>query len=215
MKRLRQFLINTLIGGFLVLLPLAIFGFILKLIIQFIVNIIRPLTKLVNLEIPEFLIYLMVFTGIIIFCFLIGLFIRTQLGRTSLRYFEVNWLEKLPAYGTIRDIVQQFTGAKKAPFQRVVLIDAFDSGSYMTGFITDEDAETYTVFAPTAPNPTNGFVFHVPKSKVIHVDARAEEAIRTVVGLGVGSMVMINKSAQKSPDQKNMSSDRQTPVIPQ
>ncbi len=214
MKRLKQFLINTLIGGFLVLLPLAIFAFILKLIIQFVVNIIRPLTELINLEIPLFLINLMVFTGLIIFCFLIGLFIRTQLGRTSLRYFEVNWLEKLPAYGTIRDIVQQFMGAKQTPFQRVVLVDAFDAGTYMTGFITDEDDVMYTVFAPTAPNPTNGFVFHVPKDKVIHIDARAEVAIRTVVGLGVGSLVMINASAKKSADQKNMSSDMQTPVIP-
>jgi len=161
-----------------VLLPFAILAFILKLIIQFIVNIIRPLTKLINLEIPLSLINLMVFTGIIIFCFLIGLFIRTQLGKTSLQYFEINWLEKLPAYATIRDIVQQFTGAKKTPFRRVVLVDAFDSGAYMTGFITDEDEQMYTVFTPTAPNPTNGYVFHVPKTKVIHIDARAEEAIR-------------------------------------
>lgn len=198
----------------MVLLPLTIFVLILKLIIQFIVNIIRPITMLVNLEIPVFLVNLLVFTSLIVFCFLVGLFIRTQIGRTSLKYFEVNWLEKLPAYGTIRDIVQQFTGAKKTAFHRVVLIDAFDSGSYMTGFITDEDDEFYTVFAPTAPNPTNGFVFHVPKNKVIHVDARAEEAIRTVVGLGVGSLIMVNRSAEKYPDQKNMSSDSQTPVIP-
>lgn len=211
---MKQFLINTMIGGFVVLLPLAIFAFILKLIIQFIVNIISPLTHLVNLKIPEYLINLMVFTGLIIFCFLIGLFIRTQLGRTSFKYFEVNWLEKLPAYATIRDIVQQFMGAKKTPFQRVVLVDAFESGAYMTGFITDEDETTYTVFAPTAPNPTNGFVFHVPRNKVILVDARAEEAIRTVVGLGVGSLEMIRRSNEKSGDQKNMSSDKQTALIP-
>jgi len=214
MKRMKQFLINTMIGGFVVLLPLAIFAFILKLIIQFIVSIISPLTHLINLEIPESLINLLVFTGIIIFCFLIGLFIRTQLGRTSFRYFEVNWLEKLPAYATIRDIVQQFTGAKKTPFQRVVLIDAFNSGSFMTGFITDEDEANYTVFVPTAPNPTNGFVFHCPRNKVILVDARSEEAIRTVVGLGVGSQEMFRKSAEKFAEQKNMSSDKQTVLIP-
>jgi uncharacterized membrane protein len=214
MKRLKQFLINTLIGGFLVLLPLTIFVIILKLIIQFIVNIIRPITLLVNLEIPVFLVNLLVFTSLIVFCFLIGLSIRTQIGRTSLKYFEVKWLEKLPAYGTIRDIVQQFTGAKKTAFHRVVLIDAFGTGAYMTGFITDEDEEAYSIFTPTAPNPTNGFVFHIPKSQVIHVDARAEEAMRSIVGLGVGSLIMINRTTRKFPDQKNMSSDRQTPVIP-
>jgi uncharacterized membrane protein len=68
----------------------------------------------------------------------------------------------------------------------------------MTGFVTDENEKMYTVFTPTAPNPTNGFVFHVPKDKVIHVDARAEEAIRTVVALGVGSLVMIEKGTQNN-----------------
>lgn len=193
-------MITTMIGGFLVLLPLAIFVLIVNLIFKFIVNIISPLTDLVNLEIPPFLINIMVLAGIILFCFLVGLIIRTQIGKTSLRYFEENWLEKLPAYATIRDIIQQFTGAKKTPFQRVVQVDAFDAEVYMTGFITDEDETMYTVFTPTAPNPTNGFVFHVPKDRVIHIDARADEAIRTVVGLGVGSLVMINRSKKKSED---------------
>jgi uncharacterized membrane protein len=210
MKRLKQFLITTLIGGFLVLLPLAVLFFIVNLLIRVIANIIRPLTELVNLEIPIFLINLMVLAGIIVFCFLVGLFIRTQIGKTSFRYFEENWLEKLPAYGTIRDIIQQFTGAKKAPFQRVVLVDAFDADGYMTGFITDEDENMYTVFTPTAPNPTNGYVFHVPKNRVIHVDARAEEAIRTVVGLGVGSMNMIQKGTRRGGEAANLSPDKQT-----
>jgi len=209
MKRFKQFLINTLIGGFVVLLPLAIFVLIVKLIIQFVVNIIRPLTTLVNLKISSFWINLLVLAGIILICFLIGLFIRTQLGRTSLRYFEVNWLERLPAYATIRDIIQQFTGAKKTPFQRVVQLDAFNSDTTMTGFITDESETEYTVFVPTAPNPTNGFVFNVPKEKVVLLDIRAEEAIRTVVGLGVGSLEMQKKVLKSGPESENMSRDKQ------
>ncbi len=208
MKRIRTFLITTLIGGFLVVLPLAIFVVIVKLIIQFIVSIISPLTLLVNLEISPFLINAIVLAGIIIFCFLLGLLIRTQLGRTSFRYFEVKWLEKLPAYSTIRDIVQQFTGARKAPFKRVVLLDAFNSGALMTGFITDEDETRYTVFVPTAPNPTNGFVFHIAKDKLIKVNARTDEAIRTIVGLGVGSLEMF---ARENPPAADVSPGKQRP----
>lgn len=210
MKKLRLFLITTLIGGFLVLLPLAILVSIIRLLIQFIVSIISPVTKLVNLEIPEFLINMIVFAGVIAFCFLIGLFIRTQLGRTSFRYFEQKWLEKIPAYSTIRDIVQQFTGARKAPFQHVVLVDAFGTGALMTAFVTDEDEEFYTVFVPTAPNPTNGYVFHLRKEKVIELSARAEEAIRTVVGLGVGSLAMM---ARKGDDLSDLSPDSQSPPL--
>jgi len=210
MKRIKQFLINTLIGGFLVLLPLGIFVLIVKLIIQFIVNIIRPLTTLINLKISLFWINILVLLAIIVLCFLIGLFIRTQLGRTSLRYFEVNWLEKLPAYATIRDIIQQFTGAKKTPFQRVVQLDAFNSETTMTGFITDENATEYTVFVPTAPNPTNGLVFNIPKEKVVLLDIRAEEAIRMIVGLGVGSLEMQQKVLKTRPEEENMSPDKQS-----
>ena len=209
MKRLKLFTITTMIGGFLVLLPLAILILIGQLIIQFIVSIISPLSALVHLEISQFWINAIVVAGIIIFCFLVGLFIRTQLGRTSFRYFEEKWLERLPAYSTIRDIVQQWTGARQAPFKRVGLVDAFGSGIWMTAFITDENDEYYTVFVPTAPNPTNGYVFHVPKDKLIHLNVKAEEAIRTVVGLGVGSLEMMTKKgdglADLSPESQSLS----------
>jgi uncharacterized membrane protein len=210
MKRVRQFVITTLIGGFLVLLPLAIVVLIVNLILRFIVQVISPLTHLVNWEVSGFWINGFVLLSIIAFCFLVGLAIRTQLGRTSLKYFEIHWLERIPAYGTIRDIVQQFTGAKKAPFQRVVLVDAFNSGTRMIGFITDEDEKTFTVFVPTAPNPTNGFVFHLPKDKVIPLDVRAEEAIRTVVGLGVGSLALIERINQVAMEKENVSPDVQS-----
>ena len=199
-----------MIGGFLVLLPLVILVVIIRLLIEFIVSMISPLTTLVDLEIPVFWINALVLASIIVFCFLLGLFVRTQLGRTSFRYFEEKWLERLPAYGTIRDIVQQFTGARKTPFKRVVLVDAFNSGSWMTGFITDEDDLYYSVFVPTAPNPTNGYIFHVEKTKVRQVYARADEAIRTVVGLGVGSLAMISRTQQDL----DMSGDMQSPPLP-
>lgn len=209
MKGLKGFLITTLIGGFLVLLPLGIFVFILRLLIQFIVSVISPLTHLINLEIPETWINILVVAAIIVFCFLVGLLIRTQLGHTTFRWVEINYLEKLPAYSTIRDIVQQFTGARKAPFKRVITLDAFNSGMEMTGFITDEDDESYTVFVPTAPNPTNGFVFHIPKDKVRHTGAKADEALRFIVGLGVGSLEVIKKVP--TDDQDGMSATLQNP----
>jgi uncharacterized membrane protein len=148
--------------------------------------------------------------GIIVFCFLVGLFIRTQLGRTSFRFIEAKWLERLPAYSTIRDIVQQFTGARKAPFHTVVLVDAFGTGVEMMGFVTDEDETHCTLFVPTAPNPTNGYVFVVAKSQIKKTTAKAEEAIRSVVGLGVGSLNILAKSELPSSD---VSADSQNPPL--
>ncbi|ABD07555.1 Protein of unknown function DUF502 [Rhodopseudomonas palustris HaA2] len=45
--------------------------------------------------------------------------------------------------------------------------------------------EHIAVFLPCAPNPTTGFFFYVPKSKVISVDMSAEEAATLIMSAGV------------------------------
>ena len=97
MKRLQQFLLTTLIGGVVVLLPLAIFVFIVQLLIRFIGNAIAPLSELINLEIPKLYLDLIALVGIVLFCFLVGLVVRTRLGRAIIRYVEIEWLERLLA----------------------------------------------------------------------------------------------------------------------
>jgi uncharacterized membrane protein len=41
------------------------------------------------------------------------------------------------------------------------------------------------VFLPCAPNPTTGFFFYVPKSKIIEVDMSAEDAATLIMSAGV------------------------------
>ncbi len=90
--------------------------------------------------------------------------------------------------------MRQFFGAKKTPFSQVVLVDVFDNGSLMTGFITDDEIKEdfFTVFVPTGPNPTNGFIFHVKKDKVKYLDTRPEDAMRTIIGMGTGSRILFD-----------------------
>ena len=42
-----------------------------------------------------------------------------------------------------------------------------------------------SVFLPCSPNPTTGFFFYVPKSKVIEVELTAEEAATLIMSAGV------------------------------
>jgi uncharacterized membrane protein len=51
-----------------------------------------------------------------------------------------------------------------------------------------------SVFLPCAPNPTTGFFFYVPKSKIIEVEMNAEEAATLIMSAGV---VQPNGDAQK------------------
>ena len=194
MKRLQNFLLNTFLGGFLVILPLAIFVLLIQMALNLVKNVLSPISKTLQneimLQVPEYVFSLFAFTIVIITCFLIGLFIRTRMGKKFLASFEQNYLLRLPLYGTIKETVQQFTGAKKMPFSDVVLVDVFGNGTRMTGFITDEhESGNLTVFVPTGPNPTNGFIFHVGKDQVTRLEKKVgtDDAMRSIISVGVGS----------------------------
>jgi uncharacterized membrane protein len=45
--------------------------------------------------------------------------------------------------------------------------------------------EHISVFLPCSPNPTTGFFFYVPKSKIIEVDLSAEDAATLIMSAGV------------------------------
>src|ERR1700741_4261759 len=45
--------------------------------------------------------------------------------------------------------------------------------------------EHIPVFLPGSPNPTTGFFFYVPKSKIIEVDLTAEDAATLIMAAGV------------------------------
>lgn len=193
MKRLRTFLLTTFLGGFFVLLPLAIFYLLIKGIITLVINLLSPLSNLLinelDLPVPDEVISALALVIVIFICFMIGLFIRTQIGRNSFAYIERTYLLRLPLYGIIKETVQQFTGAKKMPFSDVVLVDVYGNGTRMTGFVTDEHPSgNFTVFVPTGPNPTNGFIFHVRAEQMERLpDIKTDDAMRTIIGVGVGS----------------------------
>ena len=90
------------------------------------------------------------------------------------------------------------------PFKQVVLVDPFDSGVLMTGFVAEEiENGLFTVFVPTAPNPTNGNVYHVPASRLKFLDIKAEKAISTVVGMGTGSSCLFSPNDDHNNKIKN------------
>jgi len=202
MDRIKNFLLTTLIGGITVILPIVILAWVIKIIVQLVGAIIAPLSYLIRLDISPLVIDLMAIVIIVLACFATGLFVRTRVGSTIYGYIEKHWLERLPIYSSIRDIVQQFTGKKRTAFQQVVLLSPYGAETLMTGFVTDEDGDDFTVFVPTAPNPTNGFVFHMKREQLTFLDVKTEDAMRTVVGMGAGSQALIKMKEVASTNQK-------------
>jgi uncharacterized membrane protein len=69
----------------------------------------------------------------------------------------------------------------------------------MTGFITDEHAnDFYTVFVPTGPNPTNGFIFHVKAHQITEIDVSVEEAMKAIISVGAGSKNIVESYFRNS-----------------
>ncbi len=205
-RRLQKFFTTTVIGGVFVLLPLALLFWIVQFFFRTVTQIVEPITKIFNFppNIDAWVVDLLAFGLVIALFFFIGLFVRTTFGKRLFTFIEDNWLRRLPIYGTLRDAISSFRGRDKAPFKQVVLVDVFRNETRMTGFITDEDTSVdfVTVFVPTGPNPTNGFIFHVKKEQLEYVNVKPEEAMRTIIGVGVGSGILFEKEKSQIVEQK-------------
>jgi uncharacterized membrane protein len=195
-QQLQQFFLTTLIGGVVVVLPLALLVMLVRFIWGFMTTLLSPLRGIFPIpgHVESWLLDIISLMVVLLAFFLIGLFVRTSIGGRFFKSLEARFLDPLPLYATLRSTVQQFAGLKKMPFSEVVLVDAFGNGALMTGFVIEEISDNLlTVFVPTAPNPTNGFVFHLHKDRIRFVDSKTEEAMRTIIGMGTGSTALFQK----------------------
>ena len=193
-KSQRGVILDSLLQGFLILLPLTIILILLSIVFNFIFGIVAPLSNALDpgSEEPHWFINVLSLGIFCVFIFMIGLLVRNKIGKVYFKSFEKKYLTKIPLYNLIHQTVYQFVGLKKLPFSEVVLLDPFRSGTMMTGFITDQiDEKLYTVFVPTAPNPTNGNIYHVPKELITFLDVSTQDAMRTVMGMGTGTASML------------------------
>jgi uncharacterized membrane protein len=194
MDKLRALIRTSLLGGLGVILPVAITAFIFKWLFDLITDRIQPLTNLVMakshiIEIMADLTVILIILGV---CFIVGVIVKTKLGRFIHERLETRILKTAPGYSMIKEIIMQFIAKKTTPFSSVALVRVFENNTLMTGFVTDEHADgSYTVFVPTGPNPTSGNIFHLKRQYVQHVDVPVEDAMRSIISCGAGSSALI------------------------
>lgn len=195
MKGIKAFFKTSLLGGMVVILPVAILGFVFKWIFNLVTDIVQPLTNLVmaRSQIQEILAVVLVIAVILAVCFLVGVFVRTRLGAIIYKTLENRILKIAPGYSLIKETVMQFLGNKKSPFSSVALVQMFGSETLVSAFVTDTHADgSYTVFVPTGPNPTSGSIYHLNGKYVHRIDVPIEDAMRSIISCGAGSNKLIN-----------------------
>ena len=96
-------------------------------------------------------------------------------------------------YRTVKQIVDTFSAQKRNVFEKVVMVEYPAPGSFVLGFLTNRangevqgrtDDEMWTVFVPTTPNPTSGFLIFYQKKNVIEMDMSVSEAMKLIISGG-------------------------------
>ena len=134
--------------------------------------------------------------ALLLVIFLVGFLTRNFLGRKVIVLSE-RLMSRIPVvrpiYSTLNQISHAFLSDKSEMFKRAALIEYPRKGIYSIGFITQDTkgvvqdslpVDTVSVFLPTTPNPTSGFLLFVPKKNVRLLDISVEEALKLVISGG-------------------------------
>lgn len=187
-----NFLQRHFLTGLLSMTPLVITSWILWRLYTIISHNMRPvLAKLpfLNNAYPEFFLTII---GVLIFVLLItlvGLFTRNLIGVAFFRILE-RFFKQIPVVKSLFSLVQQIANVllqdQRTAFQKVVVLAYPRPGLYSLGFVTrdEQEDELVTIFLPTSPNPTSGYMLMMPRHEIRVVDIPIEDAVKLIVSGG-------------------------------
>lgn len=139
---------------------------------------------------------ILLFTIILAILYLIGVMTNHYFGKRLIRIGD-NFLNRIPLIRTIymgtKQILSSFVVTNKKAFRKVVLIEHPRKGIKSLAFLTSEvkitqkgkKSETLvSVFLPSTPNPTTGFLLLLPRKDIQILDISPENAIKFIISGG-------------------------------
>ncbi|MDZ7331013.1 MAG: DUF502 domain-containing protein [candidate division KSB1 bacterium] len=149
------------------------------------------------------------FISVILLILLTGLIAKNYFGRKLIQLGELIFA-RIPLINRIYRAIQQISNAffseRREVFKKAVLIEYPRKGVYSLAFLTQDtkgevqdrlSQDMVSVFLPTTPNPTSGFLLFVPKRDVIEMNMSIEEALKLVISGGVIAPESITSSELK------------------
>jgi uncharacterized membrane protein len=188
MKQLREFIVNALVGGLLVVVPIYLAVLLLLKGMQSVVGLVRPFAMLLPEWFPaENLLSLLL---VLMACFLIGVTVRTAAGQAIRERIEKSLLERLPGYSLVRSLTQRVAGEGRENEWKPALAQIEDA--LVPAFIVEEFEDgRYTVFVPSVPTPFAGAVYILCRERVHPLDIPFTQAIQAVSRWGSGSKALV------------------------
>lgn len=214
---------SNLVSGLLVAIPLfssvAIIWWLLELLTSDVQELIlswfpklkasdsgkAPLWLRINLQI-------LIITSYVLIIYIIGLITRNVLGRQLLNSWD-NFVAKIPVLRTVHSTFKQIlttllTQEQHEMFNKVVLVEYPKKDMYVIGFLTGTASSELTdctkheklksVFIPTTPNPTSGFLLFVPEKDMQYLEMSVTEGMQLVIS---GGSIMPGTKTVKVADQ--------------
>ncbi len=193
MKKIKDFFKKYFITGLLVLLPIWATYYVLSALLGIIDGMLGDLPHyLLGLKFPG----LGIIT-LILLILIIGMLSANYMGNRLVRYSD-RLMQRVPlvrgVYTTVKKIMETFS--VKHNFHGVALVEYPRRGCYSIGFMTGEvkgeslglEGRYKTVFVPTTPNPTAGFLLILPEAEVAEIDMTVEQGMKFIVSLGLVPM---------------------------
>jgi uncharacterized membrane protein len=184
MNYVRAFIINAVVGGVLVLLPIYLAVLLLLKGMKAVVDLVRPIAALL----PEWLPAedALALLAVLIVCFLVGAAVRTRAGRVVRERMEMGFFGRIPGYALFRSLTQRLAGEGDEIAWKPVLAEIEDA--LVPAFIVEELVDgRFTVFVPSVPTPFAGAVYILSRERVHLVDIPFTQAIKSVSRWGAGS----------------------------
>jgi uncharacterized membrane protein len=179
-------------AGILVIVPIIITILILVWLFGYIDNIAQPVAKsLLGRTIPG-----LGFALTVVLIYLTGVVATSVIGKRLIGYIE-SLLARLPLfrylYTSIKQIMVSFTTSDETKFLQVVLVEFPKKGMRVLGFVTSESPvesgeKLLTVFIPTSPNPTSGYLEIVRENDIIRTNISIDDALKMVLSAGKVSL---------------------------
>ncbi len=193
---------RKLVTGLLVVFPIFITFIVIKFLFGLIGGILSPVVKkififmglsLKNSTVDEFVITSVAFVLTFVTLYFIGVIATNFFGKLILRFFEAI-LHNTPIikniYTSSKKIIEIISLPSRESFKRVVIVDyprvGMKAFAFVTGNIkTDDGTELTSIFLPTTPNPTSGFLIYLSEEDIIETSMNIEEGMKLIVSGGI------------------------------
>ena len=187
MKAAIEFIKTTVLGGIVIVIPIAVIVIVLGDFYHTLIEITSPLTKgmtfgpLTNTLIATLFVVLV----IVAFFFIAGLLLNTFWGKSTKNWLEQNIFERIPMYSTLSQLTQRIAGIENSNFP-VVEVDLYGTANRVLGIVIDTLPDgRLLVYTPSSPVITVGQLNIVAEENVKILDVSITNTLNCLSMMGL------------------------------